>query len=313
VIIALVPRFAIESGFMEIVQLVYRGRGFSEPRQVEGDAFNRRLVLLMQDFVVTDEAIDDRTWLRRAIDLTSALVLLRATLLTRITGDAGILRQRAAIVPVGRIGTDEMGSSLSSAIARFLHEGQVFLVETVPPYLRKLVAEGIEDCEALFREYRWTVRPKPGQTTLASPQTLGTLRSQVCAPAAKLLARGGALPEDTFALGPVWLERWSDVPAEEAFRFDALVEHHAERKRRLLDSCRQSPFEKASPVDLRRFWQGRWPTTVVFCQRTHNPPQEVQRRAADLLHAEWRPLDSAHLPFFTHPNELAGIIAERSQ
>jgi pimeloyl-ACP methyl ester carboxylesterase len=73
---------------------------------------------------------------------------------------------------------------------------------------------------------------------------------------------------------------------------------------------RSPMFER---VDLRRFWQGGWPTTVVFCQHTHNPPYEVQRRAADLLHAEWRPIDSAHLPFFTHPLELASIIAERSQ
>ena len=47
---------------------------------------------------------------------------------------------------------------------------------------------------------------------------------------------------------------------------------------------------------------------MVYCQRTHNPPQDVQRRAADLLRAEWRTLDSAHLPFFTHPEELASLI-----
>jgi pimeloyl-ACP methyl ester carboxylesterase len=66
-------------------------------------------------------------------------------------------------------------------------------------------------------------------------------------------------------------------------------------------------------VDLQRFWEGGWPATVVYCQRTHNPPQDVQRRAADLLKAEWLALDSAHLPFFTHPEELARIIADRSR
>ncbi len=79
---------------------------------------------------------------------------------------------------------------------------------------------------------------------------------------------------------------------------------------------RRTTFPRApmfDPVDLHRFWQGGWPTTVVFCEQTHNPPREVQRRAADLLNAEWRPLNSAHLPFFTHPDELAAIIAERSQ
>jgi hypothetical protein len=51
---------------------------------------------------------------------------------------------------------------------------------------------------------------------------------------------------------------------------------------------------------------------VVWCQRTHNPPEAVQRRAAELLKAEWRPLDSGHYPFFTTPSELQAIIAERS-
>jgi len=156
------------------------------------------------------------------------------------------------IVPVGRIGTEEMGTSLSSAIASFLHEGQVYLGETVPPYLRKLVADGVEDTEALFRDYRWTVRPKHGQATVASREMLATLRAQVCAPAAQLLARGGALPEDAFALGPVWLERWGDVPSEESFRFDALVERHDERKRRLLHSCRQMSYRAGFPGPLRR-------------------------------------------------------------
>ena len=68
-------------------------------------------------------------------------------------------------------------------------------------------------------------------------------------------------------------------------------------------------FETA---DLERFWRGGWPATVVWCQRTHNPPEAVQRQAADLLHAEWRPLDSGHYPFFTNAAELADIILERT-
>ncbi len=66
-------------------------------------------------------------------------------------------------------------------------------------------------------------------------------------------------------------------------------------------------------VDFTRFWQGGWPATVVWCQRTHNPPQEVQQKAADLLNAEWSPLDSGHFPFFTNAEELAAMIAERAR
>ena len=64
------------------------------------------------------------------------------------------------------------------------------------------------------------------------------------------------------------------------------------------------------PVDLRRFWQGGWPATVVFCRRTVNPPEPIQRRTADLLKGEWRPIDSGHYPFFTNAEELAKVIEQ---
>lgn len=68
----------------------------------------------------------------------------------------------------------------------------------------------------------------------------------------------------------------------------------------------------AEPVGLERFWQGGWPATVVFCQRTVNPPEPIQRRTAETLKAEWLHLDSGHNPFFTHPDELSKIILDRA-
>lgn len=68
----------------------------------------------------------------------------------------------------------------------------------------------------------------------------------------------------------------------------------------------------AQPVGLERFWEGGWPTTVVFCQRTVNPPEPIQRRTAERLKAEWLPLDSGHNPFLTHPDELTKIILDRA-
>jgi hypothetical protein len=251
IIIAFVPRFAIESGFMEIAQLVYRGRGFSEPTGFDGDRLDRRIVLLLHDFVVADQPVDDRTWLRRKLDLISALVLLRATLMTRITGDADIANQHAAVVPVGRIGTDELGTSLSVAVRRFIHEGGVYLTEIVPAYLRKLVSDALADAEVLFRDFRWRIRPDVGQATVADRKTMAQLRNRVCAPASLLLAEA-VLPSDAYAVGAVLIERWRDASPDEAFRFDALVDRHDERKRQLVDRCRQIGRSSELPGQLRR-------------------------------------------------------------
>jgi pimeloyl-ACP methyl ester carboxylesterase len=120
---------------------------------------------------------------------------------------------------------------------------------------------------------------------------------------------------------PQWAPTWqAGVVAETdgiAISQSSLERMHAEfgpEDGRLLDEYRTTfprgpMFETA---DLERFWQGGWPTTVVWCQRTHNPPEPVQRRAAELLRAEWRPLDSGHYPFFTNAAELATIVADAS-
>lgn len=78
------------------------------------------------------------------------------------------------------------------------------------------------------------------------------MRAHVCASAAPLLPSDGVLPENTFGLGPVWLEAWSEVAAQEAFRFDALVERHAERKTRLVRGCWRIAAMHEMPGPLRR-------------------------------------------------------------
>jgi pimeloyl-ACP methyl ester carboxylesterase len=120
---------------------------------------------------------------------------------------------------------------------------------------------------------------------------------------------------------PQWAPTWeASVVAETdgiAMSQSSLDRMHAEfgtEDGRLMDRLRTTfprgpMFETA---DLRHFWQGGRPATVVWCERTHNPPEAVQRRAAELLQAEWRPLDSGHYPFFTKSEELAVIVAERS-
>lgn len=62
-IIAAVLRFNIESALMEIAQLIYRGRGSytdEDGTPVSGDLVLRKLVMLVDDFLVHDKALD--TW-----------------------------------------------------------------------------------------------------------------------------------------------------------------------------------------------------------------------------------------------------------
>src|SRR5207249_5818 len=184
-IIAIVPTFAVESGFMEIAQLVYRGRGQTQDvhtgAQIDGDAFDRRLVLLLQDFVVADDDIDERHWLRRTVDLLSALVLLRATLLTRMTGDAGVPGQHMAVVPVGRIGTEDLGTSLSQALAQFLRSGTVYLYDARTPQDFGLVNNALEGVKRFFGAFERAARLRQGQQTVIQEPTVHRMVEQITA------------------------------------------------------------------------------------------------------------------------------------
>jgi hypothetical protein len=258
-LIAFVPTFAVESGFMEIAQLIFRGRGVAvDPDTGEawdGDALDRKIVLILQDFVLDDEQLDSRQWLRRTVDLVSALVLLRATILTRITGDAGIPGQRAAVVPVGRIGGDEADTSLAQSVSAFLHEGKVYLRERSPAILRTRVDRAMRDAASAFRALRLTGTPlDPARRSLATPAVLREVMDVACGAAAPLLwdTRHVSIPDATCSLGPIWLESWADVRAEEAFRFQGAYASGQARLRGLLGNCRAIERDREIPPALRR-------------------------------------------------------------
>ncbi|MDF6917213.1 hypothetical protein NLQ88_24375, partial [Escherichia coli] len=91
---------------------------------VSGDTIERRLVMVVDDFLLSDEERDPKQWLRQSIDLMTLLIMLRATVLTRITGDAG-LRQALALVPVGAVGLEELISLMSQNVTQFVREAEV--------------------------------------------------------------------------------------------------------------------------------------------------------------------------------------------
>lgn len=155
-IIAAVPRFNVESALMEIAQLIYRGRGMyrdDQGREVSGDDIPRTLVMLVDDFLIHEEGLDRRQWLRQSLDLMTLLVMLRATILTRITGDAG-LRQSLALVPVGSVGVDELLSLMSQYVTQFLSEADTYVKGGGSADLAGLVSKARTNCFELFSRFR---------------------------------------------------------------------------------------------------------------------------------------------------------------
>ncbi len=226
-IVASVPRFNIESALMEIAQLVYRGRGMyhnEHGKEVSGDCVPRHLVMLVDDYVVWEDEMDKRQWLRQSLDLMTLLVLLRSTLITRIKGDAG-LRQRLAIVPVGAVGSEELISLMSQYVAQFVKEAEVYKVQGDDKDLVNLVLRASTHIQEIFSRARLNGVARKGEDgrSIVKADFTETLLSLVTDGISPLLLaspEGLSLPDHLYFSGPVVVETWAGFDKQEVFAFE---------------------------------------------------------------------------------------------
>lgn len=231
-IIASMPRFNVEGALMELAQLVYRGRGKNYYRDDgteadDGDWKARRLVFLVQEFYPEEES-DLRTWLRRASDLLTFLVMIRSTLLTRIKGDAGLDRSRLALVPVGGVGTSELFSLMSQQVGAFLKEAEVFIRDSRAN--RDWVGT-VKDAQSLVVGLfsRFVLETQDREANLRSitrTEDLSQLTEVASSESAALLVnlfdnKYAQLPEHLYCAGPFWAEHWKDGDKTETYQFDS--------------------------------------------------------------------------------------------
>lgn len=231
-IIALIPRFGIESALMEIAQLIYRGRGENYcaddgTPKMDGDWKNRQLVMLLQDFVPQDRGIEPRQWLRQVSDLLTYLVMLRSTIYTRITGDAGLDKQNLAMVPVGGIGSDEILSLMSSHIREFLKEADVFLRDyAADQNHRGLIFNAQQNIHQLFSKFALNATAQAATfKSVARLEDMQAFSSRASAENAPLLIspiddQDGLLPDYLYCVGPFWLEHWDKLDKQERFNIE---------------------------------------------------------------------------------------------
>lgn len=230
-IIAMVPRFDVASNLMELAQLIYRGRGrYRDPDSGEyrsGDDSPRRLTLLVDDWLPVElDADDPRAWLRRVSDLLTLVMMLRATVLTRITGDAG-LRGPLSLVPVGPIASDENAASIAEALGIFLREACTHLGGGGSEAIKGLLKNAHDQAVRVFKEYRLEGKAAPDVATGFRSWTDAASRlafvSAVTAPGTALLPGlqdDSVLSESCHCIGPVWLEDWSELRNKEHFWFE---------------------------------------------------------------------------------------------
>ncbi|MCK4143762.1 helicase [Ralstonia pseudosolanacearum] len=257
-IIAAVPRFNVESALMEIAQLIYRGRGMyqdEEGNEVSGDNIPRTLVMLVDDFLIHEEELDRRQWLRQSLDLMTLLVMLRATIFTRITGDAG-LRQSLALVPVGSVGVDELLSLMSQYVTQFISEADTYVKGGGSAELAGLVSKARTNCFELFSRFRLqaTAKKDADGSSFVKDREAREFVAQASAPIAVLLpdaAGRPAIAEHMYFAGPLVLESWARFDKREVFSFEGQLTSVEQMTKQLYFQLKDIDSKEALPGSLR--------------------------------------------------------------
>ena len=259
-IIAAVPRFAIEASLMELAQLIYRGRGLCHDpvtgQEVSRDNVPRHLVMLVDDFLVHDEALDKRQWLRQAIDLLTLLVMLRSTILTRIRGDAGLAQHSLALVPVGGVGLEELMSLMSQYVTAFIREADIFLSRGGSDELRGLVQNTRANIVELFSRFRLqgTARKGAKSFSFVRAQDASEFVQQVSLPVLALVPPADetpVLPDHIYCTGPMFLEHWHGFDKREVFSFEGWETEADKATRQLYGQLWRIDEERELPSTLR--------------------------------------------------------------
>jgi hypothetical protein len=273
-IVASVPRFNVEAALMEIAQLVYRGRGSypgPDGKPLSGDKVPRHLVMLVDDYVVSEEGRDMRQWLRQSIDLMTLLVMLRSTILTRITGDSD-LSQPLALVPVGAVGLEELVSLMSQYVAQFVKEAEVFKggsskkatggrpkdkeTRSAHDELLALVMQAKANVEEIFSRTRLHGVAKRGQDgrSAVKDDYVKQLMDVAASPISSLLCysqQAKSLPDHVHFSGPVVVETWEGFEKQEVFSFEGHETEVTRASRRLLAQLYSIDEHRELPSALR--------------------------------------------------------------
>lgn len=259
-IIIAVPRFNVESSLMEIGQMIFRGRGGEQYPDanslsgfVSGDNMNRRLIFMIEDYAVTDrnQKPSPVLWARRKIDLASLILLLRASIETRVKG-ASRDGFKASVVPVGHIGVDETTSTMASVVKKLMKECKVAMRE-LGGDIANVARAAHEHAMIVFVNYHWRCL-KAGFVSFSNEDFAADFTRRICHPSASLVRNKGdsgmpVVPDHSFFIGSTIIEDWSKTDLRELFGFGGGPEFDSNLSK-LIGSCLRLIQDSSAPHSL---------------------------------------------------------------
>ncbi|MGI9061693.1 MAG: helicase C-terminal domain-containing protein [Ktedonobacteraceae bacterium] len=115
-----IPHFEIEQNLMEILQVIYRGRGGNLDQE------EKTLTFYLSEQIVYAEQIDRALSVREnMLHLLNILIILKTSIMTRIAGSGEIgLKQQFMMIPIGGKSVLAAGDTLTSKMGKLIKDLQ---------------------------------------------------------------------------------------------------------------------------------------------------------------------------------------------
>ncbi|MDO5517402.1 MAG: helicase-related protein, partial [Clostridium sp.] len=137
------PKFDIEKNIMEILQLIYRGRG-DEQIDLQEEKYVK---FYIGDNICSEEVIDEQKVQQHLVSLFTLLMILKGSILTRIYGKTTIGKQEISLVPVGGKGIGATSDTLIESFSSLMRNLQK---EYFKDRSNKSISELMEQLNTIF-------------------------------------------------------------------------------------------------------------------------------------------------------------------
>ncbi|GHO59282.1 helicase-related protein [Ktedonobacter robiniae] len=136
-----IPRFEVEQNLMEIIQVIYRGRGDEMIEQKEKEL----LFYLSDRAVYYDDSMREISLRESVLNVFNVLLILKTAIMTRIVGYGQVGRQKLMIIPIG-------GKSVLAAGETYIGVLERLITEVRKEYMRNYDRPWLKDVYKSLRE-----------------------------------------------------------------------------------------------------------------------------------------------------------------
>ncbi|MEG4233771.1 helicase [Microcoleus sp. Pol11C3] len=244
-----IPRFQIEKNLMEVIQVIYRGRGEDEDgNTLDGEA--KELVFYLSDTAVYYADDAELSLQESKLSLLNLLLILKTAVMTRIVGYGYLGREKFLMIPIGGKSISAVGDTFTSKIASLI---KILKSEHRSNPRNKLLQEVYQGLEQLLNrgEFVLTNSDKSrstGDSYLEMREDFNRKFLQMCNPLEGLLGCGNL--EIGHVCGSLLLVPLADKSLQENYQMALNREIRKCLDAKLLQKMEMVRDSKSSPENL---------------------------------------------------------------